>query len=100
MYVLSTFYRTLSDILQLDTVHLILGDFNINAQDQNLSSNLQQLLQNYQQLVEEPTHLGGDILDHIYVNKTLFNKFKVDCFLKCVYFSDHDAIKVKFSLKM
>ena len=56
---LSTFYRTLNDILQLGTIHIMLGDFNINAQDQEQTSTLQQMLQDYQQLVQEPTHLGG-----------------------------------------
>ena len=32
---LSTFYHTLADILQLDTVLVVLGDFNINAQIRN-----------------------------------------------------------------
>ena len=44
---LATFYNTLNDILQLGTVHLILGDFNINAQDQEQSNTLQQMLQDY-----------------------------------------------------
>ena len=75
------------------------GDFNINAQDQEQTSTLQQMLQDYQQLVQEPTQLEGGILDHVYVRKSFLKDFKVDCFMKCAYFSDHDAIKVKLSLK-
>ena len=96
---LSSFCHTLNDILQLDTVHLILGDFNINAQDQDQSNTLQQALQDYQQIVKEPTHLGGGVLDHIYVRKSFLNDFKMDSVMKCVYFSDHDTIKIKISSK-
>ena len=92
---LSTFYHTLADILQLDTVHVVLGDFNINAQDQERTSTLLQMLQNYQQIVQEPTHLGRAILDHVYVRKDFVKDFKLECFVKYVYFSDHDAIKFK-----
>ena len=94
---LSSFYHTLADIMQLGTVHVLLGDFNINAQDQEETSTLLQMLQNYQQIVQEPTHLGGAILDHVYVRKDFVKDFKLECFVKCVYFSDHDAIKFKLS---
>ena len=72
-----------------------LGDFNINAQNQEETGTLLQMLQNYQQIVQEPTHLGGAILDRVYVRKDFVKDFKLECFVKCVYFSDHDAIKFK-----
>ena len=97
---LLTFYRTLNDILQLYTIHLIMGDFNVNAQDQESNQALyNRMLQHYQQIVKEPTHLGGGSLDHVYVRKSFLKGFKVDRVVKYVDFSDHDAIKVKLSLK-
>ena len=95
---LPAFYHNLADILQLDTVHIILGDFNIYAQDQEQTRTLLQILQNYQQIVQEPTHLGGAILDHIYVRKSFLKDFKLECFVKCVYFSDHDAVQFNLTL--
>ena len=94
---LSTFYNTLADIVQLDNIHVILGDFNINAQDP-AQDNLLQIFQNYQQIVQEPTHLGGATLDHIYLRKNFVKDFNLTYFVKCVYFSDHDAIQFKLIL--
>ena len=78
---LSTFYHTLTDILQLDKVHIVLGDFNINAQDRDQSNTLLQIFQDYQQILQDPTHLGGANLDHIYIRKSFLEILNVDCFV-------------------
>ena len=49
-------------------VHIILGDFNIDAFT-NRNTELQEILNHYKLLVNEPTHLSGSLLDHIYIRK-------------------------------
>ena len=91
---LTVFYDTLMDILQSNNVHIVLGDFNLNAQDQAQTNTLSQILLNYRQLVKEPTHLAGATLDHVYIRKNYIEKFNLKDFVKCIYFSDHDAIQI------
>ena len=96
---LTSFYHALSDIVQLDTVNVVLGDFNINAQDPAQVERLTEIFQNYKQIVEAPTHLGGATLDHIYVKKDFLENVNLQYFVKSLYFSDHDAIQFKVALK-
>ena len=90
---LTNFYETLTDILQMGTVHIVLGDFNINAQDEAQATTLSNVCLNYRQLVNTPTHLAGATLDHVYIRNSFVESFYVQEFVKCVYFSDHDAIQ-------
>ena len=96
---LSAFYRRITDVLQSDTIHVVLGDFNMNAQDHDQIDTLLQIFQNYQQLVKDPTHLGGATLDHVYIRKNYLETFNVDYFVKSIYFSDHDAVQFKLFAK-
>ena len=48
-------------------------------------------------VVNEPTHIDGALLDHVYVKKELVNSFKITTLVKNVYFSDHDVVKFKFT---
>ena len=79
-------------------VHIILGDFNIDAFT-NRNTELQEILNHYKLLVNEPTHLSGSLLDHIYIRKDVLELVpSIECIVKCIFFSDHDAIK--FSLEL
>jgi len=76
-------------------VDIILGDFNVNALSEN--NYFIDYLTDYKQVVTEPTHISGSLIDHIYVHKNLFQIFDIENLVKNVYFSDHDAIKLKLS---
>lgn len=78
-------------------IDVILGDFNVNALSEE--NYFLDYLTEYKQVVTEPTHISGSLIDHIYVHKNLFNTFDVETLVKIVYFSDHDAIKLKIRLK-
>ena len=82
---LTTFYHTISEILQLDTIQVVLGDFNINAQDPIQVDRLSKIFQNYKQIVEDSTHFGGTILDHIYIKKDFQENVNLEYFVKTVY---------------
>ena len=49
-------------------------------------------------VVTGPTHLNGGLLDHVYLLKS-FPRMNVNSFVKNVYFSDHDAVKLKILAK-
>ena len=84
----------------LDTIQVVLGDFNINAQDQIQVERLSQIFHNYKQIVDNSTHFGGATLDHIYIKKDFQENVNLEYFVKAVYFSDHDAIQLKVALKI
>lgn len=70
---------------------LICGDFNVPIQ-YNKSNSLTTALstRGFTQIVNEPTHLQGNLLDHVYVRFQKGELFKQ--FMHCPYYSDHDAI--------
>ena len=41
----------------------------------------------------QPTHLQGNILDHVYVSEELKDMTKTSLYY--TYFSDHDAVMIK-----
>lgn len=80
-----------------ETIDVILGDFNVNAfSGENYFLDY---LTEYKQVVTSPTHISGSLIDHIYIHESLFTTFNVETFVKNVYFSDHDAIKLKLLMK-
>ena len=78
-------------------IDVILGDFNINAF--KTPSSLSNLLCDYDQVVQEPTHISGTLIDHVYIKKSLFDILDIRCIVKNTYFSDHDAVIFIFDLK-
>ena len=74
-------------------VHIILGDFNIDGFS-NKNTELREILNQYKLIVDEPTHLSGSLLDHVYIRKDVLELVSsIKCIVKCIFFSDHDAIK-------
>uniref|UniRef100_A0A7M5V9S6 ATP-dependent DNA helicase n=2 Tax=Clytia hemisphaerica TaxID=252671 RepID=A0A7M5V9S6_9CNID len=86
----NTFLEELRTLLY-DEVQIILGDFNIDALDA-ANEDLADVLSSYKLIVNEPTHLAGGLLDHVYLKKTYLDKKEVQCFVKDIYFSDHDGV--------
>ena len=60
---------------------------------------LQYLLSDFEQIVEGPTHVDGGLIDHVYIRKSLLEKFSAEIMNVCVNLSDHDAVKVKLTFK-
>ena len=78
---------------QVDSVHIILGDFNIDYLKPDCEF-LRNNLNNYEMIVEKATHVSGSLIDQIYIEKSLKDKYNVKSQVKPVYYSDHDAIIV------
>ena len=65
---------------------IVMGDFNFPADEANSFTEFMNAA-GFQQIVTEPTHDGGNIIDHVYIRN-------VSCkiFQHYVYFSDHSAL--------
>lgn len=81
-----------------DTVHMILGDVNIDALT-DTNNYLSQHLFEYERINQQPTHISGSLIDHVYVHESLMQEFIIDTDLHPIYFSDHDAVKIKLVKK-
>ena len=55
---------------------------------------LDTIYQSYDQCVLEPTHIGGSILDHVYIKRSVRSHYDVKVSLCRVFFSDHEAINI------
>lgn len=78
-------------IIQQHTIHVILGDFNI---DHFIDTSLKQLMMSlgYIQIVDKPTFVSsGSLLDQIFVQKSISDKIVNEVI--SVYYSDHDSIQ-------
>ena len=82
-------------LLNQHPVDIILGDFNINYLNDKEIEPLKILMDslNYKQIVRSPTFLSsGSLIDHVYINPTMFNVIQNS--IVSVYYSDHDAVKI------
>ena len=87
------FYDQLHSLVNSHNIHILLGDFNVDyfaAKDI-----LKEVLLDYTMVVHEPTHIDGSLLDHIYIRNDWLSDYEVASIVKCVFFSDHDVIKIK-----
>ena len=85
------FFNSLSNFLRENNVDIILGDFNIDYFDP-MNDIIENLTENYEMIVDKPTHLSGGLIDHVYLRKSFIDYANVNCIVKNVYFSDHDAV--------
>ena len=51
---------------------------------------------NLMQLIEKPTHIDGNIIDHVYINPKM-EDLNVEIFQKPVPYSDHYALFLKIN---
>ena len=74
-------------------IHIILGDFNINAFEEHKNKKLREVLTNYNKILEEPTHISRSPIDQ--------NQDQIDIHatIKNTHFSDHDAVKITLKRK-
>ena len=81
-----------------NNIQLILGDFNYNAFKEDSSrEKLSEVLTDYNQIVDQPTHISGSLIDHVYIKKAFQNQIDMHSIVKNIHFSDHDAVKLCMS---
>ena len=93
----TTFFDNIAQLVHHEHIDILLGDLNINALD-SINDGLRYVLSNYRLIVNEPTHISGGLIDHVYVKETFLMNKTVSASVLGVFFSDHDA--VKFSINM
>ena len=74
----------------------LIGD--VNWHFSQLSHPMKKFMQDnyFEQLIENPTHIGGNIIDHVYVNPQM-KDLNVKILQKPVPYSDHYALYVKIN---
>lgn len=85
----------LSNILQIHTIDIILGDLNINYFKELPTLPLKELVNyyGYIQIVDTATFVSaGTLLDHVYVKQSLCDKIRYEVI--GVYYSGHDCVKI------
>ena len=80
-------------IMDMKKATLIMGDMNFHFPDQHIMKSYLKDL-GFHQVIDRVTHDEGHILDHIYTFDISVSEGNV--FLKSLYFSDHDALCLKF----
>ena len=88
------FFYTIQHVLSYsnDNIHIILGDFNYDYFKHKEA--IHSCLSEYIMIVDQPTHLSGSLLDHVYIRKDFHEQLRLtQCVLKRIFFSDHDAVK-------
>ena len=83
------FLEALSYISASMDIDIVVGDFNLKPDIQ-----LTNALSQYEQLVLEATHIGGSILDHAYVKKSLLGHFSIIVNVESIFFSDHETVRI------
>ena len=78
---------------------LVVGDFNFCFKEHTTSTKKFFVRNNFNQLVNEPTHIGGHILDQAYWSDDCFN---IECTAEVQgkYYSDHRGLMVTFKKKV
>ena len=74
---------------------LICGDLNIHYSEGTSNPFVRKIVDKYkfEQLVLDPTHDGGNTLDHVYLSPALQGRVVIE--KTCLYFSDHDLLTIR-----
>ena len=87
----------LEKIEDITKVTIIMGDFNLCYNENRCNRLIQGLLGlGFNQLVQEPTHVRGRIIDHVYFLDPI-KKFKISLERYSPYYTDHDAFCITIS---
>ena len=81
------------------SIDTLLGDFNLDSFDEPSYIRLKEVLCNGNVKVNEPRHLDGVLLGHVYFSKSFEWDKYVTSVVNNIYISDHDAIKAQFRFR-
>lgn len=89
------FVNGIEYLLRAHSIDVILGDLNVNVFNAIYMQPLTDLMEsfNYVQILKKPTFISGSLLDHVYVRQAI--KANAHSSVISVYYSDHDAIRIK-----
>ena len=89
------FCSRLMEVVDKTKKTIITGDFNTTTHTKEKENVITDTLSNsgFRQMVQNPTHIGGGLIDHCYVSESIV----IDCLTlrqKPVYYSDHDLVRL------
>ena len=93
----SLLLNNLQQLVDLERVTIVIGDFNACYRENTQNKVIQGLLHlGFKQLVQEPTHIRGRILDHAYILDSS-EQMTVAIERYSPYYTDHDAICISIT---
>lgn len=90
------YIENLSNILESNNVHIILGDFNIDYLADSILDRVISPLE-YIQIVDKPMFVSGSLIDQIFVKHSLSTYITKE--IISIYYSDHDSVQIVFLLE-
>ena len=88
------FLRDIGSLLRGVKPTFIVGDFNINFLHDPKDSIIQKITSNgFKQIVEDPTHVEGGLLDHVYIRGVPL-EFEPHIQIDFRHYTDHGAITI------
>ena len=75
---LLTFADLFKKLVFRKIIHVLPGDFTVDAVDVNVCWILHNVLEGYVMVGSEPTHLEGSLLDHFDINKCILLDVEAD----------------------
>ena len=91
---LTSFYEYLLYFIEVKSLDIIVGNFNIDACNQ---LELSHVLAGYTQMANSTTHIAGSILDRIYVKDCYLEDHIIKFSVLNTYFSDYDVVRCTIS---
>ena len=89
------FIKDLEKIFDSTKVTYLLGDFNLCFKTENNHPIIKKISHlGFEQKVEHATHIGGRLIDHIYIFSPCNHDMLVKVQQQSPYFSDHDILSV------
>ena len=84
-------------MIKEETATVILGDLNI-CYKSDKNNKISKFLETngFKQLMDEPTHIRGRLIDHIYFKPSMTFNENPAIYRYTPYYSDHDAICATF----
>ena len=98
-YPLEALNKEIKKLITQKKPTLVIGDFNFCYKDERKSTKTFFESYNLNQVINNPTHIGGHILDQAYLSEDLGN---IECTAEthAKYYSDHRGLLITFKKKV
>ena len=87
------FFQMLQYLLAINSVDITAGEFKYDLLKMSQNKWLD-IFADHAQIVHKPTHISESLIDHVYINKALMDKFITNITVENIYFSDHEAVRI------
>ena len=88
------FFQSMQYLAATYSIDIPAGDFSYVLL-KVLENKLLNIFTDHVQIVNKPIHISGSLIDHIYITISSMEEFFINATAENIYFSDHDAVRVK-----